>query len=209
LSIQSLIHSYGYMGVGFILFIEMVGIPFPAETTLILSGVMWTHGVLKFFPLFAAVNIGNILGSTCAYGLGLFLGRPVIVRLGKYVGLTNERLDKGNRIFAKYQILVVLFGKFIAGIRVIIPYLAGINKMPFLKFSLYNALSSFLWTTAFIVIGKYIEELWSHYYTVLKPYMTPVIITAALLIVIFFGIKIWIKRRGKLRNTQRSESSRF
>lgn len=197
------------MGVFFILFIEMVGIPFPAETTLILSGIMWTHGVFKLFPLFIAANIGNILGSVSAYSIGCFLGRPIVERFGKYVGLTGERFDRGNALFSKYQVLVVLFGKFVAGIRVLIPYLAGINKMPFLSFLIYNAISSLLWTTTFIVIGKSISVAWSKYYTILDHYKIPVIIVVSFLVVGFIGFKIWQKRRSKNLRSKDSDSSRY
>ena len=94
LHIQALLHHYGYLGVFFILLMEMIGIPFPAETTLTISGFEWTQGVFRLVPLLLAASIGNIFGSTIAYGIGRFLGRPVIVRFGKYIGITNERLDR-------------------------------------------------------------------------------------------------------------------
>lgn len=207
--IQTLIHSYGYMGVFLIIFIEMLGIPFPAETTLILSGIMWGHGVFKLLPLLLAANIGNILGSSGAFGLGYFLGRPIIVRFGKIVGLTNERFDRGNQIFSKYQVIVVLFGKFIAGIRVLIPYLAGINKMRFLSFSIYNAISSVLWTTAFIVVGKYIGKAWSKYDVLISQYRVPAVLVLVVLVGVIIGLKIRQKRKVSLMKAQSSESSRL
>lgn len=129
LNLHLILHHYGYVGVFFVLMMEMVGIPFPAETTLTISGFEWSSGVFRLFPLLLAAGIGNIVGSTIAFWLGRLLGRPVIVRFGKYVGINNERLDKANRLFHKHQSWIVIIGKFIAGIRVLIPYLAGINKM--------------------------------------------------------------------------------
>lgn len=207
--IESLIHTYGYMGVFLVLFIEMIGIPFPAETTLILSGIMWGHGVFQLVPLLLIASLGNIIGSTCTYGLGYFLGRPIIVKFGKIVGLTNERFDRGNHLFGKYQVIVVLFGKFIAGIRILIPYLAGINKMRFLSFTIYNAVSSLLWTTTFIVVGKYVGKAWSKYDTLIAQYRVPAIIIVLLLAAVTVGFKIRQKRKASVMRTQRSESNRF
>jgi len=135
-NIQLLLHHYGYIGVFFILLLENIGIPFPAETTLTISGFEWTKGVFKFLPLLFAAGIGNIVGSTIAYWIGYLLGRPVIVRFGQYIGITEERLDVADKKFAKFQSAIVLFGKFIAGIRVLIPYLAGINRIVFVKMDL-------------------------------------------------------------------------
>jgi membrane protein DedA with SNARE-associated domain len=198
-SIQATIHHYGYFGVFFILLMEMIGIPFPAETTLTISGIEWTQHVFKLVPLLLSAAIGNILGSTIAYGIGRFLGRPVIVRFGKYIGITNERLDKANEMFGKYQSPVVLFGKFIAGVRVLIPYLAGINKMHFAVFTVYNAVSAFVWAAAFIIIGKYIEVEWARYHQVLHQYMVPAIIVVVVLIGLYVGVKIRRKRRERSR----------
>ncbi|QSO53966.1 DedA family protein [Alicyclobacillus curvatus] len=195
--IQGLIQHYGYIGVFFILFVEILGIPFPAETTLTISGIEWTRGVFKLTPLLLSASLGNILGSTIAYGIGRFLGRPVIVRFGKYVGITHDRLDKANVMFAKYQNPVVLFGKFIAGVRVLIPYLAGIEKMSFPVFTVYNAVSALVWSATFIILGKYIGIEWSRYHEVLHQYMVPAIIVAALLAMIYVGWKVRQKQRAK------------
>jgi membrane protein DedA with SNARE-associated domain len=118
-------------------------------------------------------------------------GQPVIVRFGKYIGITNERLDKANEMFTKYQIPVILFGKFIAGIRILIPYLAGINKMS------YNTVSAVVWVSAFIIVGKYIEFEWRYYHRLLHQYMVPAILFVVLLVGIYFGLKIRHKHRNK------------
>ncbi|WP_249226819.1 DedA family protein [Alicyclobacillus mengziensis] len=195
--IQAMIHHYGYVGVFFILFMENLGIPFPAETTLTISGIEWTQGVFKLIPLLLSASLGNILGSTVSYGIGRFLGRPVVVRFGKYVGITHERLDKANGMFTKYQSPVVLFGKFIAGIRVLIPYLAGINKMSFTVFMIYNAVSAVVWAGVFIIVGKYIGIEWSRYHQVLHQYMVPAIIVVVVLAGFYVGLKIRHTRRAK------------
>lgn len=196
-NIQLLLHHYGYVGVFFILLLEMVGIPFPTETTLTISGFEWTQGVFKLVPLLLSAAIGNIVGSTIAYGIGRILGRPVIVRFGRYIGITNERLDKANVTFAKYQGTIVLFGKFIAGIRVLIPYLAGINKMPFVVFTIYNAVSALVWAGLFIIVGRYIGVEWSRYHQVLHQYMLPAVVIVVVLIGLYIAIKIRHKRMAK------------
>ncbi len=195
--VQTLIHHYGYIGVSFILFMEMVGIPFPAETTLTISGIEWTQGAFRLLPLLAAASAGNILGSTVAYGIGRFLGRPIVLRFGRYVGITGERLDKANVVFTRYETPVLLLGKFIAGIRVLIPYMAGINKLSFGKFSLYNAISAIVWAAAFIVVGKYIGIEWARYHKVLHQYMVPSIVIAAVLIAVYVGLKATRRRRRR------------
>lgn len=196
LHVQHLISHYGYIGVFFILLLEMIGIPFPAETTLTISGFEWTRGVFSLIPLLLSASLGNIMGSTIAYGIGYFLGRPVIVRFGRYVGITVQRLDVAERKFTKYRTSVVLFSKFIAGIRVLVPYLAGINRMPFMLFMVYNAVSAIVWAAFFIIIGRYVEVAWSHYHKVMHQYLVPTIIVAVVLIGIVVAMKVRHKKKA-------------
>lgn len=196
--VQHLISHYGYIGVFFILLVENIGIPFPAETTLTISGFEWMKGVFSLVPLLLGAAIGNIFGSTIAYGIGYYLGRPVIVRFGRYIGITEERLDKADEQFAKFRSPIILFGKFIAGIRVLIPYLAGINRMPFFLFSVYNAVSAIVWTAFFIIIGRYIEVAWSHYHKIMHQFLVPTIIVLVVLIGVYIGIKMRRRHRSSV-----------
>lgn len=200
--VQHWISQYGYFGVFFILLMEVLGIPFPAETTLTISGFEWTKGVFSLVPIVLAAASGNILGSTIAYGIGYFLGRPVVLRFGKYVGITEKRMQVAEEKFEKYESSIVLFGKFIAGVRVLIPYLAGINKMPLLLFSIYNAISALVWATTFIVLGRYIGVLWNKYHAVFSHYMIPSIIGLVVVVAGFIVLKRWLKVRER-----RNESS--
>ena len=152
IDIHLMLQHDGYLGVFFILLLEMVGIPFPAETTLTISGFEMANGTFQLAPLLLAAVLGNMVGSTIAYWIGRLLGWPVII------------------------------GKFIAGIRVLTPYLAGINKMNFGVFSIYNAISALVWTTAFIVLGRYIGIEWTKYHQVLHQYLVPGIIVVAIAI---------------------------
>jgi membrane protein DedA with SNARE-associated domain len=186
--IQLWIQHFGYPGVFFLLLFEMIGMPMPAETTLVFTGIEWNKGILTLAPLLTAAIAGHIIGSTIAYSIGRFLGLRFILRFGKWVGLTDERLDKVNIKFHKHGKWIILIAKFIAGVRVLVPYLAGINRMPFLKFTVYNSISSIVWVTVFIFAGKYLGREWAHLHKSLHHYMLPlvcilIIVTAVLLII--------------------------
>jgi len=173
----------------------MIGIPFPAETTLTLSGLEWANGAFKFLPLLIAAGIGNIIGSTIAYGIGRMLGRPAIVRYGQYVGITHERLDKADHLFHKFQRWVVIICKFFAGIRVLIPYMAGINEMNFVLFSILNAISTFLWVTFFVFLGKYVGIEWLNHYKTIYRYLYPWGIVLLIIAGIAIGLRMWYKNK--------------
>lgn len=156
-------HQLGYLGVFFAIFMEAIGIPFPSETILVTSGVEMTRGVFQFFPLWLFAAMGNIVGSNIAYYIGRYLGRKVILKYGRFVKLTEKRLASVEVKFQKYQILFLFVGKFIPFVRIAIPYLAGINKVSFLTFTIYNSVSAFIWSFLFISLGHSIDAIWSHY----------------------------------------------
>lgn len=193
-SIHVLISDYGYFGVACILCFEMIGIPFPAETTLTITGFAWSQGDFRFLPLLLAAVIGNLIGSTVAYWIGALLGRPVVLRYGRYVGLTEARLKVAEDRFQGYETIVVLIAKFIAGVRVAVPYLAGINRMPFILFTITNAIGAILWASAFIVAGRYAGVAWTRYHSYLQGWMWWV--GGAIIVLIVIGyVSLHIRRR--------------
>jgi membrane protein DedA with SNARE-associated domain len=195
--VQQLIEHYGYSGIFVILLLEMIGIPFPGEATLTLSGIEWTTGAFSLLPLLGSAILGNVIGSSIAYGIGRFLGRPAILRYGRFVGITDERLDKAEAKFNEYRIPVILFSKFIAGIRVMVPYLAGINGMSFVAFSIYNFISATLWSVVFIVLGRYLDVAWHRYHQIMHHFLVPVLIVTVLVVGVYFWLKTRNKRYGE------------
>ena len=194
--IQYWVHHYGYFGVFFILLFEMIGIPFPAETTLTISGFAWQQGLFSLPYLLFFASAGNIAGSMIAYTIGWYFGRPIVLRFGKYIGITGEKLDKLEEKFNRYGNWIVFFSKFIAGMRVLVPYLSGINQMPLLRFTVVSLVSAILWTSVFVLLGRYIEIAWRHYYQSAHQFLLPGIIIAVLIIGCYLFIK-YRKSRSK------------
>jgi membrane protein DedA with SNARE-associated domain len=195
--IHALIQHYGYFGVFFVLLLEMVGVPFPAETTLIVSGVEWAQGTFSLLPLLVMAVLGNAFGSTVAYWLGRFLGRTILVRFGRYVGMTESRLNVAEQQFSRWRGWLVVVGKFIAGVRVLVPYLAGIDAMPFWQFSALNLLSALMWTVTFIVFGRYVGVAWNHYHVVLLHRGLPILI---LFVLVGIAAVVYRRRREHRRD---------
>jgi membrane protein DedA with SNARE-associated domain len=190
-NLQHLLQQYGYSGVFFAFLLEMVGIPFPGETILTLSGIEWKRGTLSLFPLVIGALAGNIIGSTISYTIGRFLGRTFILRFGKFIGITHKKFNAADDKFNKYRVPVVFFGKFIAGIRVYAAYLAGINRMDFFKFSFYNAFGSLLWILVFIIFGRYIDVVWQQYHHILLQLLLSILVILLIaLIALFFKRKL-------------------
>ncbi|MGO8961635.1 MAG: DedA family protein [Streptosporangiaceae bacterium] len=144
---------YGYLAVGGFIMVEDFGIPVPGETILLAASVYAGAGRLNIFALAAVAVAAAVVGDNIGYAIGFFGGRPLVLRFGKYVFLTSERLDKAERFFHRYGGVVVTGARFIEGLRQANGIVAGISRMEWPRFLAFNALGAILWVGVWTSIG--------------------------------------------------------
>jgi membrane protein DedA with SNARE-associated domain len=145
-----LISHYGYAAVGIVIGLESMGIPLPGETMLVLSAIYASaHADLHIGGVIAAAAIGAILGDNVGYWLGREFGYPLLLRYGRYVGLSETRIKLGQYLFLRHGGKVVFFGRFVAVLRVLAAFLAGVNRMEWKSFLLANAAGGVLWSMVY------------------------------------------------------------
>ena len=133
--------AYGYWAVLLFVAIESTGIPFPGETMLLVAAIYagMTHRLA--IPLvIAAAALGAIVGDNLGYWVGREGGYRLLRRYGRYIRLDERKMKLWQYLFRKYGDKVVFFGRFIAILRAWAAFLAGVNRMPWGSFLLYNAL---------------------------------------------------------------------
>ncbi|GMA51857.1 hypothetical protein GCM10025857_32140 [Alicyclobacillus contaminans] len=192
-----LLSTYGYWGLYGGLALEYLFIPVPGETTLTTAGILWQKPQyhLSLFWLLLSTTLGTFTGAMFGYLVGRALGRPFLVRYGKYVRLTPERIDKASRMFTRYTIPTLVLSRYIAGIRIIVPYIAGINRVRLILFVPVMLLSSLLWTSTFILAGVVIERAWRHFIHNWRHNLIPTLLIVAVLVAAYLYIHHWMKRR--------------
>jgi membrane protein DedA with SNARE-associated domain len=151
-----LIGRYGYLVVFFGVMLESAGVPLPGETVLITAGVLVHRGILDpgdavFFGI-----LGAVVGDQIGYWVGRFGGRPFVLRWGRYVFITPERLGRAERFFEQHGGKAVFFARFITGLRVFGALVAGMSRMAWGKFALYNVLGGAVWATAAVALGYFL-----------------------------------------------------
>ncbi|WP_336740601.1 DedA family protein [Aureimonas altamirensis] len=139
------LHAYGAIAIFVIIFLESTGLPLPGESLLIASGLLAGRGELDIWTVFLAAWAGGMLGDNLGYVIGRTVGRPVIVRYGSKVGLTEPRFAAVERQFLKHGALVVLFARFFVVLRQLNGLVAGITGMHWLHFFIANAAGAALW----------------------------------------------------------------
>jgi membrane protein DedA with SNARE-associated domain/membrane-associated phospholipid phosphatase len=144
---------YGYALVALFLFIEAAGVPVPGETALVTAAALAGRGTLSLVGVVISGVAGTILGGHAGYWIGAHGGTAFVSRHGRWIGLTQERLEKTSHFFAHHGAKTVLLGRFIAFVRSFVGIFSGISAMPYGVFTAYNALGGALWAATFSVLG--------------------------------------------------------
>jgi membrane protein DedA with SNARE-associated domain len=151
-----LIGRYGYLVVFFGVALEGAGVPLPGETVLIAAGVLVHRGVLDFGDTLFFGILGAVVGSQIGYWVGRSGGRPFVLRWGRYVFITPERLGHAEAFFDRHGGSAVFLARFVVGLRVFGALVAGITRMPLGRFALYSLLGGIVWVAAAVSLGYFL-----------------------------------------------------
>jgi membrane protein DedA with SNARE-associated domain len=190
--LQNFLATYGYWAVFFFVAIESIGIPFPGETMLLVAAIDagQTHQ-LSIALIIAAATCGAIVGDNIGFWIGREGGYRVLRRYGRYIGFDERKLKVGIYLFRKHGGKVVFFGRFVAVLRAWAAFLAGVNRMPWGRFLLFNALGGFVWATLYGLGGYFLGE---QIHRLTGPVGT-IAIVLAVLFIIAFAIFVWRNER--------------
>src|SRR5215207_1724385 len=191
--------SVGYLGVALWVAIESVIIPIPSELVLPFAGFLVGEGTeiepltgqpwnVILVTLFGTV--GATLGALVAYAIGMFGGRPVIERWGRYLGITPADLDRADDFFDRHGNAAAFFGRMVPVIRSLVSFAAGIAHMPLGRFVVFTFLGSLPWTLLLVVSGVVMGANWEEIGGIMKrfEYLILAILVVIALLWIWFRI---------------------
>jgi membrane protein DedA with SNARE-associated domain len=159
-AIIGIISSLGYGGIVLLMAIESACIPLPSEIIMPFSGYLVFKGELSLWGVALAGTLGCVLGSLVAYYVGLWGGRPLVRKYGRYLLISHQDMDMADRWFARHGDITILVGRLLPAIRTFIAFPAGVARMPLGKFLLYTFLGSLIWCWALAWIGQRLGEHW-------------------------------------------------
>jgi len=159
-SVFQWITTYGYGAIFLLLMLGVVGLPVPDETLLVFCGYLISKGRMHAFPAWLCALAGSWCGISLSYTIGRTLGVGVVSRYGKYLHITEERLNRVHQWFDRVGHWALFLGYYIAGLRHFTAIVAGISKLPFPTFMTYAWSGGLLWVTTFLTLGYYLGENW-------------------------------------------------
>ena len=128
------ITRYGYIGIFFLLMLGIIGVPVPDEIVLTCSGFLIFKGFLSPELTLSCAFMGSVCGISLSYGLGRFVGMPIILKYGYLVHITPEKVDRVRIWYERFGKWLLLFGYFIAGVRHLTAFTAGAYLVQITRF---------------------------------------------------------------------------
>lgn len=186
--------AYGYWTIAAALLLENSGVPVPGETTLLLASFLAysEHRLHLGYVILVGIAAAT-LGDNLGFVLGHYGGRPLLDRYGRTLHISRRWVSQGEDLFRRYGAPTVLVARFIAGMRIIAGPLAGVLRMPWRKFVIFNFLGAALWVSVISAAGYFFGEHWDQLVRLVRGANVAVLVAAALVIAFF----CWRRRSGR------------
>ena len=161
------IGDYGVVAVFVLMLLESMGILIPSEAISPFAGFLVSQGKMSLLWAVAAGALGNLVGSWVAYFIGLWGGREIWTRYGKFVGVREHHLDVAERWFEKYGEVTVFVSRMLPVVRTFISFPAGVARMNLVKFTVYTLAGCVPWVFALTYFGYLLGQNWQRIGSVL------------------------------------------
>lgn len=190
-TIVAVVGKLGYSGIIIMMFLESSFFPFPSEVVIPPAGYLSSMGKMNIYLVIATGILGSILGALFNYWLAVKLGRPAIIRFGRYFGMNESKFSRVEQIFCNHGKFSTFIGRLIPGVRQYISFPAGLARMPLSPFIIYTGLGAGIWIIILAIIGYLVgnnQELIKQYSHQSLYYLLPGILVISC-------IYIWYHRK--------------
>ena len=185
---------YGYWAVAIALLLENTGLPVPGETILLLGSFLAFSQRQLQLPWIIVVGIASAtLGDNIGFFVGLRGGRPLLNRYRQWFRISKEAIANGERVFQRYGPATIFFARFVAGLRVIAGPLAGILRMEWRRFAIYNFLGATVWVTVIATVGYVFGRHWGRLLHIVKEFNITILVIGVIVVVLM----LWRHRADK------------
>ena len=185
--------EWGYWAVGAALLVENAGIPVPGETILLLASFLaYSEHGLRLPWIIAVGTIAATLGDNLGFAVGNHGGRTLLARYQSIFRIRKSTIEQGERLFARYGLATVFFARFVFGMRIIAGPLAGVLRMPWKRFLVFNFVGAAVWVSVISSVGYFFGRHWER----LEHSMKRFDVIVAILVVLLAVLLWWRGRRS-------------
>jgi membrane protein DedA with SNARE-associated domain len=181
LFLENLFQTIGWAGVVVIMALESANIPIPSEVTMPLSG--WLLVEARGGTRLASILLGGwwgglgcTIGSLISYALGLYGGRPLLEKYGKYILVGQRDLERADKWFARWGDWATFISRMLPIVRTFISFPSGVVRINIWRFTLFTFVGSFIWCAALAWGGYEFGARWEELRAIMRPFDIPIAI---------------------------------
>jgi membrane protein DedA with SNARE-associated domain len=190
--IDHLVTSYGLPLLFVLIAIETAGIPLPGETALIVAGILASQGKLSIVWVIVVAAAAAIVGDNTGYWIAREWGRALIRRSERLQRLADRALPPTERFFERHGGKTIFIARFVAFLRFTAAWAAGLGRMHWLHFLVWNAAGGIAWATAVGLVSYYAGRAAADAINRYGLYAGGAI--AGVLVLAYLGLHFWRKR---------------
>jgi membrane protein DedA with SNARE-associated domain len=198
------IEQGGYLGAGLLMALESMVAPVPSELVMPFVGFLVVEGKFSLTAAILVTSLGSIIGSLVSYYMGYYGGRPVVLKLGRYLLLNREHLEWTELWFSRHGSWTIFVSRFIPVVRHLISIPAGLGRMRVLPFVIYTLIGATIWNSFLLFCGYKLRKNW----TLVEQYTKELDIAVAVGLVIcgiwFVAVHL---RRGRAQSSDRERAA--
>lgn len=153
--LDAVLQRYGYLAVAVNIFGESFGVPLPGESLVIAASLLCRRHVMSPFPLALVVCAAAFLGDNVGYALGRHGGRALVLRWGRWIGITRGRLAIVERVVHRYGAPVIVVARFVVGLRQLNGVVAGLANLSWQRFAPANLAGAVIWAAVWSLLPYY------------------------------------------------------
>jgi membrane protein DedA with SNARE-associated domain len=190
------IGDMGYVGIFLLMAMESSLFPVPSELVVPPAGYLASQGQMNIWLVIFFATLGSLVGALFNYAIAYFLGRPWILKYGKYFLIPPEKFAKVESFFLKHGEISTFTGRLIIVVRHLISLPAGLSKMDLKRFTIFTLAGSFIWVSILAYIGYIVGnnmDLVKSYY---KQAVIGLVVIMAIVLAIYI---VWQKNRAGIK----------
>ena len=189
------IGAMGYPGIFLLMAMESSIIPVPSELVMPPAGYLAYQGKMNLTAAILCGTFGSLVGAYANYYAAHYLGRPLIIKYGKYVLIPPEKFARVERFFLSHGEISTFIGRLLPVVRHLISIPAGLSGMNHFRFSLYTLLGAGIWCSILAAIGYIIGENQQ----LIMQYAHQALVWVILFSVLLVGVYIWWQRKHNIK----------
>jgi membrane protein DedA with SNARE-associated domain len=154
--VTGLVHDYGLIALFLIVMLESGGVPLPGETALVTAAIYASQGHLNIVEVIVVAAVAAIIGDNLGYWAGRAGGRRLLERWGPLRHWSQRTLPRAERFFKRHGGKTIFFARFFSVLRVTAAWVAGISRMHWWTFFLWNAAGGVCWAALVGLVAYYV-----------------------------------------------------